>query len=146
MSAAQPVLHVAEPAASYRLKPALVVDCSVLAGVLFQEPWKDEAQTHIANRMLFAPRLLAYEICNVALKKARKGASLAATEGLNQWQDMDIDLGDVDPTQTFALAQRYQLTAYDAAYLWLAAELKCPLATFDATLAQAARLHLTELK
>ncbi|HMN58368.1 MAG TPA: type II toxin-antitoxin system VapC family toxin [Ottowia sp.] len=98
-------LHVAEPAASHRLKPALVVDCSVLAGVLFQEPWKDETQRHIANRTLFAPRLLAYEICNVALKKARKGASLAATEGLAQWQDMAIDLGDVDPTQTFTLAQ-----------------------------------------
>ncbi|MBN9406385.1 MAG: type II toxin-antitoxin system VapC family toxin [Burkholderiales bacterium] len=145
MSAAQPVLHVAEPAASYHLKPALVVDCSVLAGVLFQEPWNDQAQAHIANRTLFAPRLLAYEICNVALKKARKGASLAATEGLIQWQDMDIDLGDVDPTQTFALAQRYQLTVYDAAYLWLAAELKCPLATFDETLAQAARAHLAGL-
>ena len=41
-----------------------------------------------------------------------------------------------------ALAQRYKLTAYDAAYLWLAERLEAPLATFDAALARAAREHL----
>ncbi len=40
---------------------------------------------------------------------------------------------------------RYQLSAYDAAYLWLAAELKAPLATFDAKLAAAAQAHLGAL-
>ena len=145
MSRAHPVLHVAEPPASYLLKPALVVDCSVLAGVLFQEPWKDEAQARIEHRTLFAPRLLTYEICSVALKKARKGASQAASEGLAQWQDIAIDLADVDMAQTFAIAQRYQLSSYDASYLWLAAELKCPLATFDDALALAARRHLAQL-
>lgn len=34
------------------------------------------------------------------------------------------------------------LTAYDAAYLWLPAELEVPLATFDDQLTQAARKHL----
>ena len=145
MSTAAPALHVAERPAAWLHKPALVVDCSVLAGVLFQEPWQDEARQHMAGRSLHAPHLLTHELCSVALKKARRGASLAASEGLAQWQELAIELIEVDAVQTFALAQRYQLTAYDASYLWLAAELKCPLATFDATLAQAARLHLASL-
>ena len=42
----------------------------------------------------------------------------------------------------YALAQRYGLSAYDAAYLWVAGSLKAPLATFDAKLAEAAQLYL----
>ena len=40
------------------------------------------------------------------------------------------------------LAQRYGLTPYDAAYLWLAERLEAPLVTFDARLGEAARRHL----
>ena len=36
-------LFVAEPPAVYLARPALVVDCSVLAAVLFEEPSRDEA-------------------------------------------------------------------------------------------------------
>jgi predicted nucleic acid-binding protein len=41
----------------------------------------------------------------------------------------------------YALAMRYRLSAYDAAYLWLAGALQAPLAT-DAKLAGAARDYL----
>jgi predicted nucleic acid-binding protein len=58
---------------------------------------------------------------------------------------MDIKLHAVKPQEVLALAIRYQLSAYDASYLWLAAELKCPLATFDEKLATAAQAHLSSL-
>ena len=84
------------------------------------------------------------EIASVAVKKLRRGESHAA-DGLAQAQDMDIEFHDIDTQAVCALAIRYQLSAYDASYLWLAAELKCPLATFDEKLASAAQTHLSQL-
>ena len=51
---------------------------------------------------------------------------------------------ETDQHEQFELALRYDLSGYDAAYLWLAAELKAPLATFDKKLA-AAHAHLSGL-
>lgn len=140
-----PVLRLAEPPPQYLQRPPLVVDCSALAGVLFQEPWMDQALQRLSGRQLLAPTLLPYELCNVALKKARRGAAEAAAEGMARWAELEIELLEPDMAQVHDLAQRYQLTAYDAAYLWLAAERRCPLATFDERLAAAAVEHLARL-
>jgi predicted nucleic acid-binding protein len=43
------------------------------------------------------------------------------------------------------LAAQYHLSAYEAAYLQLAAELKCPLLTFDKRLGDAAKIHRATL-
>jgi predicted nucleic acid-binding protein len=123
----------------------MVVDCSALAGVLFQEPWMDQALQRLAGHRLFAPHLLQAEFCSVAVKKARRGAAEAAAAGLAQWPSVAVELTDFNVEQTFALAQRYQLSAYDASYLWLAEQLRCPLATFDAQLGEAAAAHLAAL-
>ena len=143
--APSPVLYVAEPPARYLPQPPLVVDCSALAGILFQEPWLEQARGRLAGRSLYAPFILQSEICNVALKKASHGATVAAAAGLAQWQDLDIELLRIDAAATFQIAQRYGLSAYDAGYLWLAAALQCPLATFDDKLAKAAETHLSSL-
>ena len=138
-------LYVSEPPARYLPQPALVVDCSALAGILFQEPTQDQARARLSGRSLYAPFILQSEVCNVALKKARHGATVAASTGLALWQDFDIELLRIDVGATFALGQRYNLSACDASYLWLAAELQCPLATFDDKLAKAAQAHLSSL-
>lgn len=78
----------------------------------------------------------------MALKKARRGAAEAAAAGLAQWSNVAVELADFNLEQTFALARRYQLSAYDACYLWVAEQLRCPLATFDAPLGAAATVHL----
>ncbi|MBX3662350.1 MAG: type II toxin-antitoxin system VapC family toxin [Burkholderiales bacterium] len=39
----------------------------------------------------------------------------------------------------YAIATHYDLSAYDASYLWLAVHLRSPLATFDQRLGTAAR-------
>ena len=146
-SAAQPVnptLYVAEPPALYLMRPPLVIDCSALAGIVFQESWQAQAQHSIAGHTLHAPSLLPYEITSVTLKKLRRGETHAA-DGLAQALDMDIDLHEINTQEVFDLAKRYQLSAFEASYLWLAAELKCPLATFNEKLASAAQAHLSTL-
>jgi len=74
----------------------------------------------------------------------RRG-ELHASEGLAEAALMEIQLHPINAPTVAALAMQYNLSAYDAAYLWLAAELKCPLATFDDKLATAAKIHLASL-
>ena len=138
-------LFVAEPPAQYLLQPPLVVDCSTLAGLVFSEHWRDQALQRIDGRSLNAPCLLDIEIASVALKKNRGGDPNLGVVGMQNYATMDIKLHAVKPQEVLALAIRYQLSAYDASYLWLAAELKCPLATFDEKLATAAQAHLSRL-
>jgi predicted nucleic acid-binding protein len=50
-------------------------------------------------------------------------------------QEVDVPV----KTELLLLAERGRLTAYDAAYLWLARSLRAPLVTFDEALARASR-------
>ncbi len=138
-------LRIAEPPAQYLVRRPLVVDCSVISGALFAEHWQAEAEQQLAGRELNAPSLLQAEIANVAVKKIRRGFAESAMDGLQKLQLLDINLHRIDEMAVVELAQRYKLSAYDAAYLWLAADLKCPLATFDGKLAEAAQAHLSSL-
>jgi predicted nucleic acid-binding protein len=144
VSNSAPTLYLAEPLAHYLSRPPLVVDCSTVAGIVFAESWQPQARQQIEGRSLHAPHLFHCEIASVAVKKHRRGEP-HALRGLLEASEMAIDLHPVDPVAVAELALRYQLSAYDAAYLWLAADLKCPLATFDDKLAAAARTHLASL-
>lgn len=139
-------LHVAEPPASYLHRPPLVVDCSVLSAVLFDEAARAQAVGLLSGKKLYAPTLLDFEIVSVALKKARAGwPAPVVAQALADYAVQDIARHATEVEPQFALAQRYGLSAYDSAYLWLAAELRAPLATFDDKLAHAARKHLASL-
>ncbi|MCF8159638.1 MAG: type II toxin-antitoxin system VapC family toxin [Polaromonas sp.] len=138
-------LYLAEPPKHYLVRPPLVLDCSTLAGLIFEEDWQAQALEKIEGHSLKAPYLLNVEITSVGLKKHRRGGAAIALSGLAKFASMDIELFEVSAIDVFELANRYQLSAYDAAYLWLAAELTCPLATFDEKLATAAQAHLSSL-
>jgi predicted nucleic acid-binding protein len=138
-------LFVAEPPLRYMVLPPLVVDCSTLAGLVFQEEWQPQAADRLRGKALHAPTLLPFEIASVAAKKQKAGRADIAADGLQMFAQMDIELHPVEPSAILALATRYRLSTYDAAYLWLAADLKAPLATFDEKLAIAAQDHLASL-
>lgn len=146
MSAAPRTLYVAEPPAAYLVRPPLVVDCSAICGILFDEPWRAEAMARISGKTLYAPYLLDHEVISVTLKKQRQQWSRESiTAALEDYVQYQIELRETDITAQLDLALRYKLSSYDAAYLWLAAELKAPLATFDEKLAAAAQTHLAGL-
>jgi predicted nucleic acid-binding protein len=146
MTADTPALYVAEPPASYLFRPALVVDCSVLSSAIFNEETRLQAIELMSGKMLHAPSLLDHEIVSVALKKSRMGwPAGAVVDALADYAVQDIEIHSTETQAQFELAKQYGLTGYDAAYLWLAAALKAPLATFDKKLASAAKLHLAQL-
>lgn len=139
-------LILAEPPVAYRVQPPLVIDASVIGALLFDEPERGQAQAWMQGKQLFAPQLLDYEVANVAVTKLRKGLTATAAQiALRAYESADIRLLDADAAQVVELAERYRLSAYDAAYLWLAADMKAPLATFDRRLGDAARKHLATL-
>lgn len=135
-------LQVAEPRAAYGHRPPAVVDASLVAALLFAEPEQPIAAPQLAQCQPLAPELLPYELGNVAVSKLRRGLAEAAVRaGLADLDALGITLHPVAAVPAFDLAARYGLTAYDAAYLALAAQLHCPLLTFDTRLAAAARRH-----
>lgn len=139
-------LFVAEPPSSYLTRPPLVVDCSVLAAILFEEASRDDALRQLAGKTLHAPDLLDHEIANTAAQKQQQGCPQEVVAlALSDYGAQAIELHRTDAAAQYALALRYHLSGYDAAYLWLAAELKAPLATFDEKLGTAAQLHLASL-
>lgn len=140
-------VFVAEPPAQYLRRMPIVADASLLCAVLFDEPERIDAEQRLAGKELHAPRLLDYEVVNVAVRKQRRGMPAPAVErALADYAEQAIELEDTDLDAQYRLARRYDITGYDAAYLWLAAELKAPLVTFDRHLAEAAKRHLGALE
>jgi predicted nucleic acid-binding protein len=136
-------LFVAEPPALWHARPPLVVDCSVLASQLFEEADADIASDALRAHALHAPALLSFEFANVARSKSRAGAPPERTlQALTHFEGLRIELHPVPVLALHALALRTGLSAYDAAYLWLAADLEAPLATFDQRLGEAAARYL----
>lgn len=137
--------QVAESASHYARRPRLVVDANLLAAVVFTEEAAPQAAALLRGRALCAPAIVGLELANVAMNKVRRGAIRLedASNALEDAERLDIERFEVGPREAFALAARYRLSTYDAAYLWLAARLDVPLATFDARLGEAARRHLS---
>lgn len=122
----------------------LVIDSSIAGAWCF----RDEATTYTESVLqavsgpfdAIAPRLWAYEIRNTVLVGVRRGriAKPDAVEFLQSLPALGIRLTDPPSyTDMFGLAERCDLTIYDAAYLALREGL--PLASLDKDLIRAAQ-------
>jgi predicted nucleic acid-binding protein len=88
---------------------------------------------------VIAPQLLTYELANgiaVAARKKRISPDKAA-EAMSNLLGLGVELKEVEPLSYLELALRYNLSAYDAAYVALARSEKCELWTGDRALYQA---------
>jgi predicted nucleic acid-binding protein len=73
------------------------------------------------------------------VKKALHGSEAVVRQPLLDFTELQLTPCRADVHAQWRLAIKYELSAYDAAYLWLAAEAGAPLATFDERLGNAAR-------
>jgi predicted nucleic acid-binding protein len=119
---------------------AVVVDASAVGAIMFGEPEGETLTAHLEGETLLAPRLLDYELVNLALKKARKHPTSlpAIVVSLRGALKLPISRVDVPGFDVFRLAAETGLTAYDASYLWLARLRDAELVTLDRNLARAA--------
>ena len=141
-------LIVAEPEAAYAKRPWRVIDSSVFVAWLFGEPRCDEAQALIDGWQLAGPQVLDYEIANAGMNKLRSKALTRDTVEavLDRFAVLDIERFAMKPAALFKMAARYDLSAYDAAYLVLAEQLGASLVTFDEKLGKAATLHFANAR
>lgn len=121
--------------------PDRVVDASVIAAMVFEEPRADEAEDLLRDASLFAPEILPYELASVALKKTKIEPSrhFEFAMRLLRALSVQVKLVPIAPLELLQLARETNLTIYDAAYLQAARRLGYPLVTFDAKLARHAR-------
>jgi predicted nucleic acid-binding protein len=117
-----------------------VVDASAVAAIVFQEPGADEVDNRAAASMLAAPALLQFELTNVCRTKLRQFPDQREIllDQFSVGMGIPIETHEVDYLETLSLAEQFNLTAYDASYLWLARELGAELVTLDRQLARAA--------
>jgi len=124
---------------------SVVADASFIAGALVEEEHTAfvlQAFPDLAVEGLAAPALIIWEVTNICAMKQRRGLLTEgeAQDALGLFLSLPIDL-DADLTALpdgLALARRHGLTAYDAAYLELAARAGGALATLDRALTRAA--------
>ncbi len=87
-----------------------------------------------------APALLQWEVENALLMAERRGRIdlSSARELLEAFRALPIEKFVPPAGSAFALAREFNLSAYDASYLWLALERGSTLATVDVRLQKAA--------
>lgn len=119
---------------------AKVADASALAAVLFGEPAGESVSKRLNGSEVLVPTLLRYELGSVCLKKIRRHPEqrTALVQALALYMRMDVREVEVPLVEPMELAEREDLTVYDAAYLWLARSLGVDLVTLDAGLDAAA--------
>ncbi len=118
---------------------ATVIDASALAAVVFDEPEAAPVLASVSGTLI-APTLIRYELASVCVTKMlRRPERIRDIEARYRLLDeVGVDLFEPDWDTLPALAHRWHLSAYDAAYLQLALGRDASLVTLDARLAQAA--------
>jgi predicted nucleic acid-binding protein len=120
--------------------PDKIIDASAMAALVFGEPEAEDIADRIRGASLHAPVLIDFEVASVCLKKLRRyskqRAALLAGHALAK--QMAVRKHSVDTQEIVLMAEKTKLTAYDAAYLWLAGSLGAELVTLDKRLSRVA--------
>ncbi|MHB8791974.1 MAG: type II toxin-antitoxin system VapC family toxin [Thermoleophilia bacterium] len=136
---------LSKPAAAKKPPSTIVIDTSVAAKWFLPEPLSDEAdavleQARLGRLLLSSPDLISYEFANILWKRQKKGelSSSQAMEIMFDFERLPIELvpAEVLGAEALKIACSTGCTAYDGAFVALAAGLKCRLLTADRKLVQ----------
>jgi predicted nucleic acid-binding protein len=127
---------------------SLVLDSSVTLGWIFSDEVSDAIRAlfdHVADRGAVVPTLWRLEVANAMTAAMRKGRidQQFRKAALSDLALLDIKIDQHTDSHaweaTLLLADRWNLTLYDAAYVELAQRLGLPLATLDGDMRSAAQ-------
>lgn len=126
---------------------AFVLDCSVtISWFMPDESFDIDFLNQVAEKGAIVPSLWSLEIGNVLLIAERKQRITLEQrqKALHILTELPITVDTMTANhawlETIELAERHELTLYDASYLELALRRSLPLATFDKSLKKAAEL------
>jgi predicted nucleic acid-binding protein len=130
------------------LPTTLVVDCSVAAKWVLQEPGRSEAlqlldEQESGELLLIAPDLLLTEFASLVAKRTRR-THMSSAEGYHAFRLMEaseLRLFETRPLlgHALSLALHNQMSLWDCVYLALAVEHACTLLTADRRLFRSGR-------
>jgi predicted nucleic acid-binding protein len=130
----------------------MIIDASVVLRAFFPDESQKQAQAvireHTAGSLrLKAPALLPYELSNAVWQAERREriTRAQADEIIQAIIGLDIEVVPQDWGEMLPVARRFNLSAYDAAYLSLAEKTGEPLVTGDARLFNAVHPNLDQV-
>lgn len=119
----------------------IVLDASAAVALVLRLPAGEAVAARLADpdEAVHAPHLLAVEVAQVVRRWVQRGGLRPerGAEALADLADLDVVHHPHEPLLPAMWRLRSNLTAYDAAYVALAAALDAPLLTLDAALASA---------
>jgi predicted nucleic acid-binding protein len=122
----------------------IVIDSSYALSLVMPDEQRPASMRQVVRDQLATSLIWPLEIANAMRSSLRRGR-LVQRQVLGlfaQLAELEVDVvapGHAVPQRHFEAAQLHELTPYDAMYLELALQWRCPLATRDAGLASAAR-------
>lgn len=119
----------------------LVADTSIIITVIANEPEKPWLVSKTQGYELFAPRSLYWEIGNAFSAMIKRGRITLeqAKAAIEVYEQIPLNLVDVDLKQALEIAEKHKIYAYDAYLIACALNRGCPLLTLDGGLSYAAQ-------
>ena len=119
----------------------LAVDTSTVIAVIANEPEKPWLIAETQGYDLISPRSLYWEIGNAFSAMIKRGRITLeqATAAIEIYEQIPIDLIDIDLKQALEIVDKYNVYAYDAYMIACALNRGCPFLTLDGGLAYAAK-------
>ncbi len=119
----------------------LITDTSTVIAVIANEPEKLLLIAKTQGYELFAPRSLYWEIGNAFSAMIKRGRITLeqATAAIEIYEQIPINLVEVDLKQALEIVDKHKVYAYDAYMIVCALNRSCPLLTLDGGLAYAAK-------